>query len=280
LVCSALNVCERGHLLSMRIITIDGESKVCKTTVGDVIAAHVDGTTADAGSFFRGLTHDALGEMGLKAFVPGPTPMLDRAIQQVIASGTAFELRDRGDLHRPAIEGLVTVVSSRPGVQAAGRQWYEQTAGNALDSGVETLVMNGRNPNQQLADYIHRNDLHVDLSLLVDCDPEVAARRVFMSKGEFDPHPDAVRDSTAKIIARRQLDRNRDDTPFVWPEQFVVYEPGVSDPHDVVEHAAWRSSDLAVPQHIYFDTTHLDMETMTQHAHLLADAALVQTVAY
>jgi cytidylate kinase len=266
-----------------RIVAGDGESKACKSTTCGAIAVHIGGESADAGQFFRGLTSDALDDMGVQS-LPAPERhlhRLDHAVGRVLRSGVAFELRDRGDLYRPGVEDLVSVVAARPGVQDAGVQWYERTVESALESGVGALAINGRNPTDRMAEVIRRHGLKVDLNLLIHCDVDVAARRVLMGKKIFEPSDDLLYETAAKIEGRRHKDRSRpkEDYPFIQPDQLVVYEPGVSDPHDIVERAAWRSLDPAVPQHILFDTTHLDLATMTEHATLLADAAMAQAVA-
>jgi cytidylate kinase len=262
----------------MRIVTINGESKVCKTTVGDIVAGRIGGQTADAGQFFRGLTVDVFDAMGDERVI-APNPRLDDAIRTVITSGRAFEFRDRGDLYRPAVEGMVTVVSSRPGVQQAGLEWYGRTIETAVATGVGALVLNGRNPNERMHDALVRTAQAVDLSLLVDCDPGEAARRVLAHKARKadlpPPAPDEIAAMRDKITARSDLDRARDEFPFEVPDKVVVYEAGTTDPHYAVERAREAGSAIA-PAEIYFDTTELDLNAMTHHAELLADAVMEQ----
>jgi cytidylate kinase len=265
----------------MRIITINGESKVCKTTVGEIIAERMGGATADAGQFFRGLTVDTFVELGVEA-VMGPNPQLDAAVRRAIASGRAFELSDRGDLYRPTVEKMVSVVSKRPGAQQSGLEWYGRTLDNALASHVGALVLNGRNPNERLRDPLIRTAQAVDLSLLVDCDPSVAAERVLTHKarkqGLAQPTKAEIDSMRNEIVFRRELDRGRDDFPFEFPGTLVHYEPGTTDPHYAVARAL-ETGSAVTPTEIYFDTTHLDFETMTEHADLLADAAMAQATA-
>lgn len=261
----------------MSVLAIDGESKTCKTSVTADIASHLSHltvVTGDAGRFFRTLDHDAQVEMGTEDIGAPPYRELDAAIRRVIASGTAFDpALDRGDLERPAIANTVAIVAQRPGVQAAGIQWYESTFLKARENGVDALVINGRNPVDRLERILTASEQSVALSMLVYCEPQEAARRVLFSEGVTDPQSTQILDQQVRIMRRREVDRNRPrrDFPYQDPDRVVIFDHGAC-PYELVDRSRKYSPDRPIP--ILFDTTEMNREEMRGYAQSLAAAAL------
>lgn len=266
----------------MHVIALDGESKTCTSSVMSDVSTHLSQTmhvvTGDAGRFFRTLDHDAQVAMGVDGDIGPPYDRIDEAIGRVIANRTAFDPTiDRGDLERPAIADTVSIVAKRPGVQQAGIQWYESTYTHAEASGAEVFVVNGRNPLDRLRPALSARGQAVALSLLVYCDPEIAARRVLHSNEIFAPTAAEIAAQQAKIEARRAEDRSRlpEDFPYQDPPQVVMFDPDVS-PYDLI--AMSQLGGALRPYPIFFDTSEMDRAAMRTHAQSLADAALRVTI--
>lgn len=264
----------------MHTILGDGESKVGKTSVTNAI---VEGLTpdysvevADAGAFYRRLTVATLDRLPVRSEGQPIDPVdLEIVLDGVIADGVAYEdSYEWGDLERPEISSLVSTVGRSS--QKAGKEWYGRTAAKALESHLDVLVLNGRNPRARLCAAetgIPAAKLGLCLELVIQCDPEVAGQRAAYAHYGSDPSAVQVAEQRALIIERRRTDRERPDTPYVDPVCLVPFEVGDL----AVEHAldsAWKNFAKLPPAAIGFDTSHMPMDIMTASVQALARTAL------
>ena len=258
----------------MRTILLDGESKVGKTSVNNAIIEDLQRghsvLLADAGAFFRRITAAVLDILKVKNADAVPPDVLDKAVKKVLRAGTAFEDEyPWGDLEREPVGKLVSVISQRADVQAAGELWYAETAERALASGVDVLVLNGRNPRARLGNH----DIGLCLELLIQCDPEVAGLRAVLAKGIAKFSVAVIAKERDAVIARRQLDRNRADNPFVEPPHVLPFVVGKSSPKQLLADS-WDAPAAEAPYTIGFDTSHVPIEVMTKNVQALAHSAL------
>jgi cytidylate kinase len=261
----------------MYAIFLDGESKTGKTTVGAAIAADLSKKyrvyKAIAGSFYRRLTVLALESHG-GTYTHDDLAWLEAAIQRVIAGREAYnEDRNWDAINSKAIDELVSVAGQFPATQAAGNEWWSIMADPALQNDAEVLVVDGRNPRLQLAEWRLTHELPIALDLCVYCDPEVAAQRYVHSLGAANPSAEQLATAQAEIMKRRALDRNRPAAPYVEPPDQIVFNSGVTDAAEVVRQA-FTADVSEPPQVIRFDTTNSPLPLTKVTAGQLARAAL------
>lgn len=255
---------------------LDGESKTGKTTVGAAIAADLAKDhkvyRAVAGSFYRRLTVLALEAHG--AYAPDDLSWLEEAVRRAIAGREAYnDDRDWNTINSLAVDELVSVAGQFEITQQAAEEWWSITADTAAGQAADVLVVDGRNPRAQLAEWRMAHDLPIALDLCVYCDPAVAARRYVQAQGVADPSAAQVAAARDSIVARRELDRRRAFSPYIEPPAQIMFDSGVSDARQVVQQAF--TADVAEPPHVIrFDTSHSPLEMTQMTAGQLAHAAL------
>lgn len=259
-------------------IFLDGESKTGKTTVGLAIQKALSQNykvhSAAAGSFYRRLTLLALEMHG--GYSPGDTSWLETYLQRAIDSGSAYdETRDWTKTHSKEVDELVSVAGQFEFMQAAGREWWYKTADLALSQSADVLLVDGRNPRAKLASW--RADrpgvMPIALDLCVYCSPEVAGERYARVHSNGKPTPEQVAVACNSIAERRRLDRTRAATPYVEPENQLLFEPRDDDAALAIRKSFEDVVDEP-PRVIRYDTSNSPIEVNLLQAGSLANFAI------
>lgn len=258
------------------VVSIDGGAKTSKSTVmsavADILQTKMRAKTADAGAFYRRVTAAVFNVLGAEDLTNFTEQQIDKAIDQAIANGTAFD--DDfvwGDLERPSVSRWVSVTSKRPIVQQEAMKWWAITASQAR-SDADILVVNGRNPRIHLAEQLQNGEVKIVLELFTMCQPREAARRKLLGHGITDFTEAQLAEETQGIIDRRNLDLTRPTDTFIEPTNLLPY--ALSDQPKEVVQKMWQGSKSEVPLPISFDTTHMTKLEMIDAAQKLALAAL------
>lgn len=262
----------------MQVVTVGGPTKTGKSSVAadlyETFSSSHDVWVRIGGDFFRSLTSAVLAELDPMPYAQITPAVLDEAISKVVADDRLYDpARDWGDLHRPAVEEIVSTIGERKAAQEAASEWYAKTVQAAQAAGIKLLIVDGRNPRDHLANA----GVSVDLDIFYDCSEEEAARRNLLALGT--PYDDADLEFERKrIVERRRLDAERQDHPLQYPSNPVLLD--IKDPAQaeaVVEQALQACRQGApvdeLPRTILFDNTHVPKDIM-----LKATRQLVQSV--
>lgn len=198
----------------MRVITLDGPSKVGKTCAGKHLAAELQQSMQapirfdSIGDFFRRMTVGIIEAVGP---APEEPEMLDQ-LAKVIDTDMAFDNgRTWPDLHSKEVDDLVSTVGVTPLAQTTKRTWSERATAIARSEQVGLWVVDGRNPRRTLQDELRRPNTHLVLDLFVHCDVEPAALRAGVPLEQLE--------------RRRRQDLSGPDPLLVYPQFPVPYEP-------------------------------------------------------
>lgn len=261
-------------------IYVEGETKTGKgaasTAVANALKDQGFSVYYDvAGDFFRRYVAITRLELGLTDDdVLPPRAELEVVAAQLYANGRAFDVDlDLGDLQRSAISQSVSLLGELPVAQKAASDWYGQSVKQAVESGAQVLVLDGRNPRRHVERHVKIPDVKVItiLDIYMTCEPEVAARRVLLSDGIDDPSVDQLKPIVANIAHRRALDRTRAEWPFWWPETHLAFVPGKQSPTGAIE-SSWACE--APPLPIVIDNSYVPKPVMWQAVADLAIGAL------
>jgi cytidylate kinase len=251
------------------VACVDGESRTGKTTASEGLTEALENLGLNVyhdsgGSFYRRLVAKVRSDLKLSEDDPLPQgEELTQAAQRASNDPSVYDSRtDFGDLDRPSIKNSVSVLGETAVAQAAGDRWYRETAKKALESGADIFVVDGRNPRDRLREQAGEHmDLKFLLELIVECNPEVAARR---SLGLDRPHSDQdIADEAEKINIRRHKDRHRLINPYLPPTLSKRYTPGFDDAEETIE-AIWqpRSDELEPPTPVVLDNSFMTREQL------------------
>jgi cytidylate kinase len=259
-------------------IFLDGESKTGKTTVGLAIEKALSPKykvyTAAAGSFYRRVTLLALEIKG--EFGGGDTSWLEENLRTALQNDQAYdEQLDWEGVHSQAVDELVSVAGQFDFMQAAARDWWYKTADIALSDGADVLVIDGRNPRINLATWRadHLDVMPIALDLCVYCSPEEAGVRYARDHTEGEPTPEQISAARDKIAERRQLDRTRKATPYLEPENQLLFDPLTADAQKAVIES-FETATGEAPRVIRYDTTSSPMEVTLRQTGALAASAI------
>jgi cytidylate kinase len=259
-------------------IFLDGESKTGKTTVGQAIeqalSPYFKVYTAAAGSFYRRVTLLAIEKHG--DYKPGATDWLDGSLRDALASDRAYdESRDWSDVHSKQVDELVSVAGQFDFMQAAGLDWWQKTADLAFQQGADVLVIDGRNPRKKLAPWReqHPGDMPIALDICVYCTPEIAGERYARAHTDGEPTRAQISEARDMIAQRRHLDLTRTATPYVEPEDQILFDPLSGDAAKTIRES-FETSEDAPPRVIRYDTTNSPMSVTLRQAGALAQSAV------
>jgi len=261
----------------MRVITLDGPSKVGKTCIGRHIASElspeIDGPVRfdSIGDFYRRITVAVIEAAGPS---PDEAELLDQ-LQKVLDGEAAYDNeRDWGDLHSEEVEGLVSRIGHTDTAQAAKWQWGERALGAVARDEVDLWVLDGRNPRRTIAKGLAKPGVDLILDLFVHAELAPSARRAGVT--------------VEHLSRRREQDQDGSNPLLVYPALPVMYEPvnteGFPDwfiPRYHIERMAIESSWVGrdAPSPVLFDTSEfgIDDEDMGLERMLKATRDLAHT---
>jgi hypothetical protein len=226
---------------------INGKSKTGKGCIGD---AMYDGLVAQgyqakigvAGNFFRRVdrgTIDRVLECKRNLnIMDDPTevePIVAGVLQDRIAYDDTYPW---GDLQDPLVGNTVGKVARLKITQAAGEEWYYESAMHALESGADVYIVDGRNPRDRLAEFRARTGTKTGLDLVLECDVDVAAYRVLRGAGIEEPTPLQIEQQAKSIADRRTMDANPlRPNAYIDPDMYLSFVPGEIAPNEVVAYS-------------------------------------------
>jgi cytidylate kinase len=260
-------------------VYIDGETKTGKgaasRAVADALQAAGYAVYYDvAGNFYRRFVALVRRELNLDEAAALPEgDALEHVAERLYSSGIIFEIHDDlGDLQRPAISNSVSILGTLPLAQRAGQEWFGRAAQQALSTGADVLVLDGRNPR----DRIRQAEVPVRtvLDLYMRCEPEEAARRALRTQAIEDPSSDQLEHERLNVIERREQDRNRPNTPFIVPSVYVMFAPHDMTALQAINQSWQRHGNNELPLTITLDNTHLTKPDMLAIVSDLAVTAL------
>lgn len=261
-----------GNVHELLAVYVDGESKTGKGAAGEAISQtlkqHGEDVYYDvAGDFFRRYTAMVRHELGLaEADLLETGPALEKAAATLYETGRAFEHDPAvGDLQRPAISDSVATLAKLAIAQQAGAEWFMRAVQAAAKTGASVIVLDGRNPRHRVNDELPKFDdivVRTALDLYMTCDVDEAARRVLLTRGVARPTPEQIDAEAVIVKARRDLDRNRSDRPFLEPAEHVSYWPTHQTADEIIA-ASWDTARFSeVPATITLDNTAIPKDDM------------------
>jgi hypothetical protein len=145
----------------------------------------------------------------------------------------------------------------------------------AFQQGADVLVIDGRNPRKKLAPWQekHPGDLQIALDICVYCTPEVAGERYARVHTDGEPSADQISEARDMIAIRRDLDRTRKSTPYIEPENQLLFEPLSGDAAATIQES-FETADGDPPRVIRYDTTKSPMSVTLRQAGALAQSAV------
>lgn len=261
-----------GNAHELLAVYVDGESKTGKGAAGAAIAQtlikHGEKVYYDvAGDFYRRFTALARAELGLQEtdeLVGGPE--LESVAKQLYESGRIFERQlEVGDLQRSAISDSVATLGKLAIAQKAGAEWFLRAIRAAAREGASVIVLDGRNPRHRVMDELPKFDdivVRTALDLYMTCDVAEAARRVLVARGVTQPTVKQIQEETIIVKARRDLDRNRADRPFLEPTERVSFWPAHQTAAEIIT-TAWDEAHFSdLPATITLDNTAVPKDEM------------------
>lgn len=267
---------------------INGPSKTGKGCIGD---AMYDGLVAEgyqvsigvAGNFFRRVDRATI-DRALEQHGQGLTIMDDPIELEPVVAGV---LQDRvayddtypwGNLQEPLIGDTVGKVARLKITQAAGEEWYYDSAMHALESGADVYIVDGRNPRDRLTEFRARTGTKTGLDLVLECDVDVAAYRALRGEGIESPTTLQIEQRAKSIADRRALDADpRRQNAYVDPDLYLSFVPGEVEPDEIVAYSFELLGDRA-PLPIRFDNTHIPRDVMEMDGQALARAVIESLV--
>lgn len=263
------------------VCLVNGPSRAMKSSSAKAIATPLlqmglRVSVYDAGSFYRKNTVGTLEEVK-RMGIENPTDAdLHAAAVTVLEAGIPYDTdREWPDLHAPEIDNYVGRISKAPHVQEAGRGWWGYTYDYASLNGSDIIVFDGRNPRQRLQPVLDKYGIRPIMELLCECNPSEAAFRTLYGRGVTNPTKEQLRVEERSIITRRHEDatRPKEAYPYVPPEKWVEFEPGMNSYGVIHESYSLSDSNGDVPLPIRMDTTNIAFEPMKRMAGSLALAA-------
>lgn len=259
-------------------IFLDGESKSGKTAVGRAIASALEQNNYSTspiivGNFFRRVTALALAGRPSHA----SEDWLEPTVRKVLADEEIYKSDyDASALDTPEIDALVSSVGQLDFVQAAAGPWREKAADQALASGAEVVMLDGRNLRLKFAAWLAGNHVPVALELVIVCRAEVAASRYLADSGNASPTSQALAAATEMINQRRRADRSRAKAAYIDPENPVTLVAGIDNAEGALA-LAFAASVSNPPRPILFDNSEVPRETGLATVSQLALLAIKRT---
>lgn len=267
----------------LEVITLDGPAGCGKTTnsraASEALTDLGNVGLESAGRCFRSITASVQEEFGPDADMYADPQKLDECIETVLELPQTFDASYWDNLDSPAVEGLVSVVGSRPIAQTAGERWYTLVTQAAIDKGLDLLVIEGRNPRDRIQSFIDEGKVISALDLMILCDPRIAAARVYR-RAHPEVHDaseipeDILDDMTIKLVLRRNRDLMREVNPFRHPTYSLTFQQGRDLAEGITDRARYHAASSRLPLTINFDTSHMKLEPMKDAVRALARSAV------
>lgn len=263
----------------MQAIFVEGETKTGKGAASEAIAETLrqDGATVYydvAGDFFRRYVAMVRRELGLgeAADMPDASVIIATATK-IYEAGQAFALdASLGDLQRPAISRSVSLLGEQAIAQQAAAEWYGASVQQAIESGADILVLDGRNPRDHVERQAAARGLSVEtiLDVYMTCEPREAAHRLLALNGETN-----LESEMQTIADRRARDRTRAEHPFIEPAISLSCVPGKCDVAGLIAQSRQPHEGAAVPIPICVDNTNVTKKAMLETVAALTLAARI-----
>lgn len=259
----------------MLAIFVEGETKTGKGAASEAIAKTLEEHGLQvyydvAGNFFRRYVAIVRRQLRLDedADLP-PTAELIAIATELYHNGGAFELDDSlGDLQRPTISRCVSILGELPIVQQAASDWFAMSLKRAHAAEADVLLLDGRNPRlhvEALTAHLEL-DARTILDIYLECDPQVAARRMLGTNATAED----VQAAASIIIDRRRRDRMRSEWPFVEPVHSIRFTPGKRLADDIIA----ETQQVLSVRPIILDNSHVTKIELEQSLADLTIAAL------
>ncbi len=266
-------------------IYIEGETKTGKGAASEAVANALKDQGVSvyydvAGDFFRRYVAIIRLHLGLAAHDPLPSrDALIKVATKLYRAGDAFRIDLKlGDLQRPEISNCVSQLGELPVAQEAAVEWYAQSVKQAVTSGAQVMVLDGRNPRRHVEGQVVDHSAITILDIYMTCEPEVAARRVLLGDQVTEPTPDQLEPIIQNIADRRDRDRERQEWPFWWPEVHLPFVPGTDSVTDTIAMSWQSNASLPLPVPIVIDNSYVPKPTMWAAVADLAICALAYAV--
>ena len=264
-------------------VLVDGETKTGKGAASKAIAQALQNAGYQvyydvAGDFYRRFVALVRLELKLTEDDVLPTgPKLNKAAHEIHQRREAYNPElELGDLQRPAISKSVAVLAELPIAQQAGAEWWQISIVNAISSGADVFVVDGRNPRDRVKDVLKQagTDVVTALDLYLTCDPREAARRNLLLSTTNELSSSDIEAESVHILERRTRDRQRDEYPFLLPKYTVTYDIDNMTSKEILD-ASWiKQEDFDPPVTVILDNTYIAKETMINAVSDLAVAAV------